>query len=245
MGVTHSTARYIAPLSFAIDFVAQQYGLLSSPNMQDIHDANLSFFSPQPYFIGGFFFPQQLIQLVWLYRLWKLKPEESKEQKYEAKIITDFVPYYVVGNLCIATWMIFWNSSRLDISNIFVTINSLSQLYYVAIAQPPMNKNSTASMLTHVVSKTFAGIGVLDLLHNTSAAYFKDQSPSLAVRVATGLGFGLMASSSDWIFGGCLVYDLIALAVGQSGRGETGWARLLGGYAVGVGALVAGRNWVR
>ncbi|RAL62789.1 hypothetical protein DID88_004631 [Monilinia fructigena] len=36
MGMTHSTARYVAPLSFLIDFAAQQYGMLSSPNMKDI-----------------------------------------------------------------------------------------------------------------------------------------------------------------------------------------------------------------
>ena len=50
--------------------------------MQDIHDRNLSFFSPQPYFIGAFFFPQQFFQLAWLYRLWKLderNPQEAKE----------------------------------------------------------------------------------------------------------------------------------------------------------------------
>ena len=50
--------------------------------MKDINDRNFSFFSPQPYFIGGFFFPQQLLQLAWLYRLWKLdsnKPAERAE----------------------------------------------------------------------------------------------------------------------------------------------------------------------
>lgn len=65
------------------------------------------------------------------------------------------------------------------------------------------------------------------------------------VKVVTGLGFGVLASCSDWIFGGCLVYDLVALAVGQRGIGETGWSNLLGAYAVGAGAIVAGRNWVR
>lgn len=54
MGVSLSTARYLAPASFVYDFALQQYGLWSSPNMQDIHDANLSFWSPQPYFIGAF-----------------------------------------------------------------------------------------------------------------------------------------------------------------------------------------------
>jgi hypothetical protein len=103
MGISHSTARWVAPLSFAIDFAAQQYGMLSSPNMKDIHDRNLSFWSPQPYFIAGFFFPQQLFQLAWLYRLHKLDPSKSIENKKEVDTMVNFVPYYAVGNLCIAS----------------------------------------------------------------------------------------------------------------------------------------------
>lgn len=102
MGITHSTARWVAPLSFAIDFAAQQYGMLATPNMKDIHDANLSFWSPQPYFIAAFFFPQQLFQLAWLYRLWKLDPSKNAQEKNEVGIMVDFVPFYAVGNLCIA-----------------------------------------------------------------------------------------------------------------------------------------------
>lgn len=60
MGVSLSTARYLAPLSFAYDFALQQYGLNSTPNMMDVHERNISFWSPNPYFIGAFFFPQQL-----------------------------------------------------------------------------------------------------------------------------------------------------------------------------------------
>jgi hypothetical protein len=85
--------------------------------------------------------------------------------------------------------MFFWNNSRLDISNIFVTINTLAQLYYITAKIQPMNTNSTGSILTHIVSKTFAGIGVLDLLHNTSAAFFKDVEPNTMVKLLTGLGF--------------------------------------------------------
>ena len=105
MGISHSTARWVAPLSFAVDFAAQQYGMLSSPNMKDVHDANLSFWSPQPYFIAGFFFPQQLFQLAWLYRLWKMDPTKSAKDKAETQIMVDFVPYYAVGNLCIASML--------------------------------------------------------------------------------------------------------------------------------------------
>lgn len=104
-----------------------------------------------------------------------------------------------------------------------------------------MNTKSTSSWLTHVVAKTFAGIGVLDFLHNTSAAFFKGQSPTLVIKALTGVGFGLGAAMSDWIFGGCLVYDLVALAVGQKGD----WRTLLGMYAVGAAGIVTARNYMK
>lgn len=247
MGVSLSTARYMAPLSFAIDFAAQQYGMLSTPNMKDVHDANLSFFSPQPYFIAGFFFPQQLFQVAWLWRLWRNRPTGPGQQELDRDTATmvDFSPFYAIGNLCIATWMIFWNASELETSNLFVIINSLSQLYYVFGRLPPMDLGSTDSILTHVVSKTFAGIGVLDLLHNGSVAYFVHQRPSTAVKVLTAVGFGGLAACSDWIFGGCLVYDLIALAVGQRAYGNESWSNMLGLYAIGTAGIVAVRNLSR
>lgn len=75
-------APHKAPASWIIDFAAQQYGMQSTPNMKQINDRNLSFFSPQPYFVAGIFFPQQVLQLFWLYRLSKLdskKPAEREE----------------------------------------------------------------------------------------------------------------------------------------------------------------------
>ena len=137
--------------------------------------------------------------------------------------------------------MVFWNSERLDISHAFVTVNTLTQIYYMVAKLQPMNTRSTSSVLTNIVSKTFAGIGVLDLLHNGSAAFFKDADASMIVRVLTGLGFGLASAASDWIFGGCLVYDLVALAFGQSGN----WRMLLGAYAAGSAAIVTAKNIAR
>ena len=134
--------------------------------------------------------------------------------------------------------MFFWNSNDLKTSNVFVIINTLSQLAYMATL-PPLDTRSTPNVLTHVVSKTFAGIGVLDLLHNTSAAYYRNVPPSTLVQVATGVGFAAAASMSDWIFGGCLVYNLVALSVGQEG----GWGRLLGGYAALTAGIVGMKNW--
>lgn len=141
--------------------------------------------------------------------------------------------------------MIFWNASALKTANIFVLINSITQLSYIFLRLPPMNLSSTSSVLTHIVSKTFAGIGVLDLLHNGSVAYFDHQGPSMAVKVVTGVFFAGLASMSDWIFGGCLVYDLVALSVGQRAYYGAEWGNMLAAYAVGTAAIVGVRNWFR
>ena len=135
--------------------------------------------------------------------------------------------------------MFFWNSNDLKTSNIFVTINTVAQLFYISTQLEPLDWSSTPNWLPHVVAKTFAGIGVLDLLHNTSAAYFEGVPPSSLVQVATGVAFAGAAAASDWIFGGCLVYDLVALSCGQSGS----WSRLLAGYAAAAGGIVALKNY--
>jgi len=137
--------------------------------------------------------------------------------------------------------MLFWNANNLKASNVCVIINSLTQLFYIAARIPKMNTSSTSSILTHLNAKTFAGIGVLDLLHNGAAAYAVGQQPSGMIKALTGAGFGVGALCSDWIFGGCLVYDLVGLAVGQEGD----WRNLLSAYAVGTAAIVVGKNYFR
>jgi hypothetical protein len=116
-------------------------------------------------------------------------------------------------------------------------VNSLSQLLYVTTLLPPRNKDNT---LTHLVAKTFAGIGILDLLHNGSVALYPGVPPNMLVKVLTGIGFGAGALMSDGIMGFCLAYDLLGLFLGQ--RGD--WKVLLGGYTAGVAGLVGYRTWM-
>lgn len=104
-----------------------------------------------------------------------------------------------------------------------------------------MNTQSRSSVLTHIVSKTFAGIGVLDFLHNYSAGFCVGETATPLIKALTGAIFGGLALASDWIFGGCLVYDLIALAIGQQGD----WRNLLGVYAAGTAGIVAVKNFIR
>ena len=42
-----------------------------------------------------------------------------------------------------------------------------------------------------------------------------------------------------------LVYDLVALSVGQATYGNKSWSNLLAGYAVGSAAIVGLRNYVK
>ena len=214
--------------------------MTSDPNMKQINDANVSFWSPQPFFIGGFFFPQMLLQVAWLYRLYKLDASKPGERA-DLDEMVDYVPYFSLGNISIGMWLFFWNAELLQLSNLCVIVNSCSQLYYMFAKLQPMDTSSTTSILTNLVSRMFAGIGVLDLLHNGSIAYFKDVPATMTVKVVTGLGFGLLSAASDWIFGGCLVYDLVALAVGQGGS----WGQLLGAYAVGAAGIVTAKNLAR
>jgi len=100
---------------------------MSSPNMKEIHDSHLSFWSPQPYFIGGFFFPQQIVQVAWLYRLWKLNPKKSEAEKKELDQIVDFVPYYAIGNFCIGSKLSFpWIGVRSSLLTLFSKLGSSS-----------------------------------------------------------------------------------------------------------------------
>jgi hypothetical protein len=98
MGNAQSTVRVLAPLSFLYDFAAQQYGMFSSPNMLDIHNKNPAAFSPQPFFIAGFFAPQQVLQVVWLYKLW-----HRAGNTQEREMMENFGWVYVLGNLCIGS----------------------------------------------------------------------------------------------------------------------------------------------
>lgn len=117
------------------------------PNMLDIHYANLAAFSPFPYAIPVFFGLQQILQVTWLYQLFKDGSSVSVESRRDQ---LNYIPTYALGNICIAVWLFFWNSNRLDISQIFVTINSLSNLYYVAFILPKQNSRNS---LTHYVAK--------------------------------------------------------------------------------------------
>jgi hypothetical protein len=88
----------LAPVSFVYDFAAQQYGIFSSPNMMDIHKQNPAAFSPKAQFIGAFFGPQQLLQVWWLWKLYKRQGTAA-----ELEMMDKFAWVYSLGNFCIGS----------------------------------------------------------------------------------------------------------------------------------------------
>lgn len=129
------------------------------------------------------------------------------------------------------------NSESFGASQTLVTVNTFSQLFYVMFILPPRTPDNT---LTHLVSKTFAGIGVLDFLHNGAVALYPGVAPSLTVKILTGVGFGMGTLVSDGILGSCLVYDLFSLYLGQIGD----WKTLLGVYTLGAAGIVGYRAFL-
>ena len=82
-------------------------GMQSKPNMLDIHNLRFAAFSPYAFAIPLFFGGQQLLQVRWIYRLWKDQGVSAPERQ----AALDYAPTFILGNLCIATWLLFWVSS--------------------------------------------------------------------------------------------------------------------------------------
>lgn len=105
------------------------------------------------------------------------------------------------------------------------------------------NGDTYQQRLTNIIGITFAGVGVLDLLHNGSIAWAPSQAPNLMVKAATVLGLPLLAYAGPPLFGACIAYDLFGVAIGQrqlankaldglGGGGGHGWSMLVGFTAV-------------
>ncbi|TFK56364.1 hypothetical protein OE88DRAFT_1620908 [Heliocybe sulcata] len=225
-------ARVMTVGSWVVNFAAQMYGMLTEPNMKDVHDANHYAFSPNPMFIGAFFTMQVVVQLTWISKLFRPKDGRKDDPTaYAEPAQLSYAPIYALGNICIAGWMIFWNNEMFVMSQALVTLNSLSQLYAVWVLLPPMTKDN---VWTHLTAQTFAGIGILDLVDNGAVALRYPGPPTTAVQVITGLSFGLMALLTNPIFSACQLYNLVALYFGQSDV----WGKSLAWMILATGIVV-------
>ncbi|KAI0789418.1 hypothetical protein C8Q75DRAFT_718294 [Abortiporus biennis] len=268
MGNELSRAKAFALGSWIINFSTQTYGMVIKPNMKDIADANHFAFSPNPYFIAAFFSGQTILHVYWMKSLFQIpsesveeakgygsinefgggaESEEKMEEKQAIRTTLDYVPIFAVGNLCIAGWLFFWLNNSFSFSQAVVTVNTLIQLYATYMLPPLYPTSHPLLRATHLVVKTFAGIGVLDFIDNGGVALRLKAPPSAILQYLTFILFPIATASSAPIFGSCLVYDLLAMFVGQrfggsdlsATNGMKGWGMKLGWTALVSAGLVA------
>ncbi|KAF9819998.1 hypothetical protein IEO21_01660 [Rhodonia placenta] len=252
MGNQASHARYLALGSFVVNFGVQSYGMLTSPNMKDVADANHYAFSPNPWFIAAFFSGQVVLQLAWIRKLFKLdqagyqqigaSSEDTTVTADEVQTAVSYVPIYALGNLCIAGWLLFWLRGEFTGSQVLVTVNTLMQLFAVARLPPLTSTSSRLMLLTHMVAKTFAGIGVLDFIDNGGVVMGYRAPPSALVAGLTYALFPLATAVSTPFFGSILLYDVLGIMVGQRGvLGAGRWTTGLGCTAVAMGGIIGAK----
>ncbi|EPT03831.1 hypothetical protein FOMPIDRAFT_1115036 [Fomitopsis schrenkii] len=249
MGNHVSTAQIITIGSFAVNFSTQLYGMLTNPNMKEVADRNHYAFSPNPWFIAAFFSGQVVLQLAWIRKLFTLDPAgyqninggstQTAEDVEAIQTATEYAPIYALGNLCIAGWLVFWLREEFTASQVLVTINTVAQLAAVARLPPITPGCSRLMVLTHLVAKTFAGIGVLDLLDNGGVVGRYAAPPSKLVQGLTYALFPLTTVTSTPFFGLTLLYDVLGVWIGQRAvPGAGGWSTGLGWTAFAMGGII-------
>lgn len=232
-----STAKVVVPATWAYDFACQQWAILiSDPNMKVVNDRNPAAFSPTPFAIGAWFGPQQILELIYIKELFY--PTGGKVEP----IMLSLAPFFSLGNIMIGTWPFLWNSERLQFADLFVIVNTLQSLYWV-YTKRAANPNTWQEKIANAVGYSFAGIGVLDFLHNTSIGFFPRQAPSTLVKALALVGFPLASILSPVAMGLSFLYVQLAITIGQyqlankafdnmGGGGGFGWAQMMGLGAV-------------
>ncbi|KAI0734425.1 hypothetical protein C8Q72DRAFT_391532 [Fomitopsis betulina] len=248
MGNDISRAQILTIGSFAVNFSTQLYGMLTSPNMKEVADRYHYAFSPNPWFIAAFFSGQMVLQLAWIRKLFTLDTagyqsvdDDSTQTAEDVEAIqtaTEYAPIYALGNLCIAGWLFFWLREEFTASQVLVTINTVAQLAAVTRLPPITPGSSRLMVLTHLVAKTFAGIGVLDLLDN-GGVVGRYSAPSKLVQGLTYALFPFATAASTPFFGLTLLYDVLGVCIGQRAvPGASGWSTGLGWTAFAMGGII-------
>lgn len=114
-------------------------------------------------------------------------PDKTLEEQEAVKTAIEYAPIYALGNICIgkllrppprvpkteelvAGWLFFWLKESFTLSQLLVTINTAAQLFAVSQLPPLTASSHPLLRITHLVAKTFAGIGILDFVDNGAVA---------------------------------------------------------------------------
>ncbi|KAF5311890.1 hypothetical protein D9619_002684 [Psilocybe cf. subviscida] len=129
------------------------------------------------------------------------------------------LPVHILGNVFLTLWSLAWSNGYYLLAQGFLACNLTVQLYSVFILLHVEHDEfiTPINFLTHIVVKTNAGLAILFMWRNWSLI---DQvmSPQIAEMANSGIVFLLIVigSGPDPILGICILYNLLALILGES-----------------------------
>ncbi|KAF8232133.1 hypothetical protein L208DRAFT_1436797 [Tricholoma matsutake] len=176
-------------------------------------------------------------------------PESEAAQDIELmnriqQVQKDYLPIYIVGNICLAAWSAAWFRAQYNICQILCTITILAQLYSLFfIFRSRRNRDfSQRDYLTNIIIKPRMA-GAILLMFKTWGAVDNQSPPSMVLQIYFGaiLVILSLASGPDPTLGTCVVYDLIALIFGNYRNTE--W-RLTFLWLAAVVAIVTLCDWL-
>ncbi|KAJ7109873.1 Dor1-like family-domain-containing protein [Mycena epipterygia] len=224
--------RVLSPPCFTLAALFQIYAFYTQSGPPDY-----AVYAPNPYFLMIFFAMQAGLQIYWIVQMFRYKARESTpallspiDEGFRPDMDADhtstapepaqmaYIPTYSLGNLCIVSFtvpavgsVVSWEFEHLIISQLFMTCNAACQLYFVLFTLNSSGKYGLTrkNRFTHLVAKTSAGVAVL----HTWKAW-----GVLELGVHCGVLFLLLvfASGPDPTLGICLLFDLAALAAGNT-----------------------------
>ncbi|KAF9443153.1 hypothetical protein P691DRAFT_713661, partial [Macrolepiota fuliginosa MF-IS2] len=128
-----------------------------------------------------------------------------------------YIPFYILGNVLQVCASILWVQEKFVGAQIFSITNVASQIYAVFILLHTSRRYSLSrkNLLTHIVAKTSAGLGMLYVWKGWGVLDNGLYPPSSEL-IQTSIIYLLLtiASGPDPTLGLCLIYNFLALAFG-------------------------------
>lgn len=125
-------------------------------------------------------------------------PESEAAQDIELmnriqQVQKDYLPIYIVGNICLAAWSAAWFRAQYNICQILCTITILAQLYSLFfIFRSRRNRDfSQRDYLTNIIIKPRMA-GAILLMFKTWGAVDNQSPPSMVLQIYFGVSYALV-----------------------------------------------------
>ncbi|KAJ7269392.1 hypothetical protein B0H12DRAFT_1249909 [Mycena haematopus] len=231
-------ARFLAVATFVSATLAQGYAFLIRSSAKD------AVYAPNPYFLIVFFVIQTGLQLYWIMQLFHgvhqsrgpalLPGEHDRWSGVEMEAETNlsggepaqmaYILLYTISNVFIVGSTSTWQFGHFAASQICMALSTACQLYFIFIVLNTSGRHAWTpkNKLTHLVAKTGAGVALLYMWRAWGVMDISPHRPAIHQQANCGVLVLLLAFASgpDPTLGICLLFDLAALAVGDT---KTEW----------------------